>query len=331
MNTIEPHEADAPLLSVEGVTKIYRGGLKANDDVSLDIRPGEVFGLLGPNGAGKTTLVNQINGLLKPTSGRILLGGVDVVRHPSRARRLCSYLPQAQVPIDAIPARRAVELIGRIRGGETRAVRERADRLLNALEIDEWSGKLGSRLSGGVRRLVSFAMATVWPGPLVILDEPTNDVDPLRRRLMWHEIRRMADEGSSILLVTHNVLEAERSVDRLAVLDKSRIVAQGTSAALSNTKGDLLRLDVTLEPRATPPVFPAFVRLRAKTNRRMLFHMNESDAPEALDWVRGLKRGGRAEAFEIGPATLEDTYLRLIGREDVFVAKENGNGQPVVN
>jgi ABC-2 type transport system ATP-binding protein len=301
-------------LQVRELTKTYPGDVMANDGVSLEIQPGEVFGLLGPNGAGKTTLVNQIIGLLQPTSGAISIGNIDLVRHPAAARRLCSYLPQANLPIDSLPVRKAIELMGLIRGGTVSEVRRRTDSLLEALEIDQWSKKLGSQLSGGVRRLVGFIMVTVSPGWLVILDEPTNDVDPLRRRLLWEQVRQLAARGVAVLLVTHNVLEAERSVDRLAILNRGQILAQGSPGALKKSDRQRLRFDITLEPRAEAPLIPPFAGLRTQTGRRLLMHVAEAEASRALDWAHGLAREGVIEDFELGPTTLEDTYLRLIGR-----------------
>src|SRR5439155_26344927 len=211
------------------VTKIYRGGLKANDDITLGIEAGEVFGLLGPNGAGKTTLIGQILGLLAPTSGTIRIDGTDVVRRPDVARKACSYQPQSSVPIDGLTPLQAIGLAGRIRGGDKVDVRQRPRELDHSLDLGEWENK-ATELSGGVSRLVAFCMAAVQPGRIVILDEPTNDVDPLRRKLLWRQVRALADGGSAVLLVTHNVLEAERCVDRLAIVDVGRVVGAGTPA-----------------------------------------------------------------------------------------------------
>src|SRR5213080_2110535 len=130
-----------PTLVVDHVTKQYRRGPLANDDVSLDVEAGEVFGLLGPNGAGKTTLIGQVIGLLRPTSGAITIDGVDVVASPAVARQKCSYQPQASVPIDNITPRQAIELAGRIRGSRRADVRQRADELLAALDLAEWADK----------------------------------------------------------------------------------------------------------------------------------------------------------------------------------------------
>ncbi len=197
------------LLEIELVTKTF-GKVRANDEISLSVDSGEVFGLLGPNGAGKTTLVKQIIGLTRPESGRILINGVNTAAAPDLAKKGTSHQPQSDVPTDALNPLQAIELVGRLRGAEKLHVRRRAMDLVEALDIGEWSKKLGAQLSGGVRRLVGFAMAAVVPGEVVILDEPTNDVDPLRRRLLWRQIEMLAASGSAVLLVTHNVLEAER-------------------------------------------------------------------------------------------------------------------------
>ncbi len=308
-------------LIIDDVTKVYGGSLCANDRVSLRVEPGEVYGLLGPNGAGKTTLVSQIIGLATPTSGVISLGnladgGIDLVANPAAARQLCSYLPQAQLPIDSLRARTAIEMMGRIRGGSADAVRERAGALIEALEIGEWETTFGNSLSGGVKRLVGFIMAIVQPGRVVILDEPTNDVDPLRRRLMWAEIRELAARGSAVLLVTHNVLEAERSVDRLALIDEGRVVAEGTPASMKSADKGRLRLQAMLEPGQAPPTTPAFARTQTMVGRRYLLTVDQPDAMQAIDWVRGLIDSGVAEEYELGATTLEDTYVRLIGRDN---------------
>src|SRR5664279_1169418 len=122
------------LLEIDGLTKAYRKGARANDGISLSVEAGEVYGLLGHNGAGKTTLVNQVVGLLRPDAGTIRLGGVDLVADPATARRACSIQPQAQVPIDGLTPDQAIELVGRMRGGRLADVRARRDRLVDALD-----------------------------------------------------------------------------------------------------------------------------------------------------------------------------------------------------
>jgi ABC-2 type transport system ATP-binding protein len=229
------------VLVVTGLSKRFGSGpdaVQANDAVDLTVRAGQVVCLLGHNGAGKSTLVNQVVGLTLPDSGTVTLDGVDAVANPARARALASVQAQANVPITGLTPRKAVELVGRIRGLDKATARRRADELLTALDLEPWADKTAEKVSGGVARLTAFAMAAVAPGRLVVLDEPTNDVDPVRRRLLWQEIRRIADAGAGILLVTHNVHEAEHVVDDVVLLDNGRVVAHGTPKALLAQHGN---------------------------------------------------------------------------------------------
>jgi len=306
------------LLEVENLVKQYKKGPLANDCISLNIEQSEVFGLLGPNGAGKTTLVNQIIGLKAPTSGSIRINGIDVVANPDYARQNCSFQAQTQVPIAGLTAIQAIELVGQIRGGEKELVHKKAIQLIENLEIGEWVNKMGANLSGGVRRIVAFCMAVVVPGCIVILDEPTNDIDPVRRRLLWKEVNALAETGSAVLLVTHNVLEAERAVNRLAIIDEGRIIGIGTAADLKGQDKKIMRIEIVLEPEVKTPDYPNYISHVVTSGRRMIAEVREQNVSEAIDWARSLKEKGIAEEYLIGPTTLEDTYVRMVGRLDVL-------------
>lgn len=301
-------------LEIDAVTKRF-GALAANDAITVRIEPGEVYGLLGPNGAGKSTLVKQIIGLLRPDSGSIRFGGHDLVADPALARQLCAYLPQAPMPIESFRVREAVDITGRIRGGDRGPVEARREELLAALELEEWRDTLGAALSGGVRRLVGFAMVTVWPSPIVILDEPTNDVDPLRRRLLWRLVRDLAERGTAVLLVTHNVLEAEKAVDRLAIVDSGRILVEGTPSSLKAADRGRMRIEVVLTPGVATPEVPSIVRDHTRVRARLLGLVDDGDAAEALGWAQGLVASGAAEEYAISSSTLEDVYVRMVGVE----------------
>ncbi len=298
----------------EEVTKSYdKGKTRANDGITITVEPGEVYGLLGPNGAGKSTLVKQVIGLLKPTSGSITLGPVDLVADPDAARQLCSYLPQAPVPIESFKLREAVHLGGLIRGGPDDAVRQRGEQLIKDLQLEEWRDTVGAKLSGGVRRLVGFLMVTVWPGRVVILDEPTNDVDPLRRRLLWDQVRRLGDEGAAVFLVTHNVMEAEKSVDRLAVINEGRLVAEGTPSSLKAGDRGRLRLQLMMVPGEEDPEFPSLVHTHARVGHNLVTVIDEAAASDGIAWAQQLMARGVAEEYALGATTLEDIYIRLTG------------------
>lgn len=315
------------LLEIEGLTKVFRSGVRANDGIDLSVGEGEVFGLLGHNGAGKTTLVSQVVGLLRPTSGAIRIDGRDVVADTGLARRLCSLQAQAHVPIDGLTPRQAIELLGQLRGASRQEARARRAGLVDALELGEWLDTDAAHLSGGVKRLVAFALAAVAPGRVVMLDEPTNDVDPVRRRLLWRQVRALADEGAAVLLVTHNVVEAERSVDRLAILDAGRVVASGTPAELKAGLHEELRLELVLEPGpADRPRSPFGGRVTAAGNRLMV-GVPLDGAGEAVAWAESLQRAGAIEEFTLGPATLEDVYVALVGGGEARAAEAGTDRQ----
>ncbi|MDR0483207.1 MAG: ABC transporter ATP-binding protein [Cellulomonadaceae bacterium] len=236
--------AHRDVLAVHQLCKRFGTGetaVQANDHIDLTVRSGEIVCLLGHNGAGKSTLVNQVVGLTLPDSGTVNLSGVDAVADPATARTLASVQAQSNVPITGLTPRQAIELVGRIRGLPKKAAQTRAAELLTNLDLTAWADKSSEKVSGGVARLTAFAMAAVAPGTLVVLDEPTNDVDPVRRRLLWQEMRRVADSGAGVLVVTHNVHEAEKVVDYVVLLDEGRVVTRGTPTDLvTNNPGETL-------------------------------------------------------------------------------------------
>ncbi|WP_106850339.1 ABC transporter ATP-binding protein [Blastococcus sp. Marseille-P5729] len=305
------------VLDVRGLTRSF-GAVLANDRIDLRVRSGEVVGLLGHNGAGKTTLISQIVGLLRPDAGSIRIGAVDAVADPTAARRQVALQPQAQVPIDGLTPRVAIELAARLRGYSTRDARARALALADELDIGQWFDRRalpdGRGLSGGIRRLVGFAMALAAPTPLLMLDEPTNDVDASRRRLLWQAVRRRADVGAGVLLVTHNVIEAERIVDQLVVLDRGRVVAAGTPAQLRG--GDTaLRLELHLSAGAAVRDLEAELPVTpyrcVRAGRRLLLNLPDDDAGAAVAWAGRLRDRSMVEGYSLTPATLEDAYLAL--------------------
>jgi ABC-2 type transport system ATP-binding protein len=317
------------VLEFQGVTKRYRNGVVANDGVTFAVEDGEVFGLLGHNGAGKTTLVNQVVGLLRPDAGSITVAGIDAVAEPARARELCSLQAQTNAPLTGITPRKAIELVGRMRGGRRVEVRARTDELLHRLRMEAWADRGAQGLSGGINRLVAFCMAVVEPGRLVVLDEPTNDVDPVRRRLLWQEVRGLADAGCTVVLVTHNVTEAERAVDRIAILDEGRVAAIGTPASLKHDVADELRLELVWEAgvaAVAPPVEPS---ASVTSGRRSRFTMHQRHLTSVVTWAQDLRSAGQVEEFSIGPATLEDVYVELVGRLDVLADEEGAEVEAV--
>jgi len=303
------------VIDVKGVTKVYAGSGKskvvANDNLTLSVKEGEILGLLGHNGAGKTTLVNQILGLVMPTKGDIYVLGESVKKSPERARYLCSVQPQSQLPLGELTPIQAVSIMGKMRGGKEADVNRRMEMIFESLDIGSWANTIGMNLSGGVRRLVAFCMAVVTPSKVVILDEPTNDVDPVRRRYLWNEIRKLTDEGTSVILVTHNVLEAEKAVDRVAILHKGKFLAQGTPSEIKRSISNRFRIEVSLATDSENIEIPRWALSTRCNNGRMSLSMEQSSALASIEWAKSQTDGGKIIDYSLSPTSLEDVYVEL--------------------
>lgn len=302
------------VLDIKGVTKTFsrrgKNHIVANDDISLSLNEGEVFGLLGQNGSGKTTLVNQILGMLTPDHGDIHLLGESVRQSPARARTICSVQPQSQVPLGTLTPKRAVTLIGKMRAGKA-FDSKRVNMLFEALDMGDWAHTVGERLSGGAMRLTAFCMAVIVPGQLVILDEPTNDVDPVRRRYLWDVIRKLIKDGTSVILVTHNVLEAEKVVDRLAIINEGKILTQGTPSDVKGAVSDHMRMELSLANDSAVIDVPGWALSSRQNGSRFIFSMEPCDVSSAIEWARKQVDSGLIMDYSLSPTTIEDAYIEL--------------------
>ncbi|MET9699229.1 ABC transporter ATP-binding protein [Streptomyces sp. NPDC006529] len=290
---------------------------RANDGISLDVRRGEIFGLLGPNGAGKSTLVRQLTGLLRPDSGSVTLLGHDLVRHPERASRLLAYLGQESTALDELTVALAAETTGRLRGLGLREARAERDAVLDELGLTPLAARPLKKLSGGQRRLACFAAALVGERPVLVLDEPTTGMDPVARRAVWRAVdRRRAERGATVLLVTHNVIEAETVLDRVAVIDQGRVIACDTPAGLKAEVSGEVRLDLVWRESA-PLHVPEVAALRERaeeSGRRWTLRLDADAARAAVAAVTGGPAFAALDDFTLATPSLEDVYLALGGR-----------------
>ncbi|MGW4810096.1 ABC transporter ATP-binding protein [Kitasatospora cineracea] len=306
--------------TVSGLVKTYRAGgteVRANDGIDLDVRRGEVFGLLGPNGAGKSTLVRQLTGLLRPDAGTIDLLGHDIVRHPERAARLLGYLGQESTALDELTVALAAETTGRLRGLTRAAARAQTADVITELGLEPLAHRPLAKLSGGQRRLACFAAVLVGERPLLVLDEPTTGMDPVARRAVWSAVdRRRAEHGTTVLLVTHNVIEAETVLDRVAVVDSGRVIACDTPGGLKALVDGHVRLDLVWRTDA-PLTVPAVAQLAERaerTGRRWTLRTTPDEARELVAAVTTGPAFAALDDFTLATPTLEDAYLRLGGR-----------------
>lgn len=210
------------IITIKNLHKSY-GSKKVTDNVSVSFYTGEIVALVGHNGAGKTTFLNQLNGMLSPDSGSIYINGREVTNKPHLARELVSSMPQFQAPLKGVTIQQAIECVGAMKGMKKTDIATRSEKLMNYLAIHNWRHTAGEKLSGGLQRLTSFAMSVITNPPIAVLDEPTNDVDPYRRSLMWRYLRELANQGTTVIIVTHNLFEVERYADRYLIMEKGHI------------------------------------------------------------------------------------------------------------
>lgn len=312
---------NAPAFEVVALTKRYSSPpVLANEDISFTVEPGESFGLLGPNGAGKSTLVKQLVGLLEPTAGHIALFGEKIASRGDKQRRTSrtiAYLPQGSLSLGELKVVEAIRWTGMLRGlGETPARTETED-LVGRLALDGIADRQLRKLSGGQRRLVQLGMTFVGRLPVLILDEPTTDVDTALRQVIWELISDRCAAGATAILVTHDVAEAEQALGRVAILDKGRVVATGSPAELKANLAHRTRLEMVVNengPITAPELAASFSGETRIRGRHISAWVPADEAIRNLEKVMGVAGPDGLEDVRLITPTLEDVYLELGGR-----------------
>jgi len=231
-----PPTGAGPAISVGHLTKRF-GGLVAVDDLSFDVGRGQIFGLLGSNGAGKTTTLKVLTGLLRPDSGRVRIDGVDVLRRPVEAKRRIGFLPEAPALYDQLTAREFLEMIGTLRSMEQARLDARIGELLEMMELSEFAKSNVGTFSRGMRQKLAFASAVLHSPAILVLDEPLSGLDPRFGKLFKDWIRGHAGGGGSVLMSTHVTSNAEEMCDRVAVIDRGRVLAAGPVRGVLEASG----------------------------------------------------------------------------------------------
>jgi ABC-2 type transport system ATP-binding protein len=239
-----PAASDAAV-EIRGLRKVFDSRV-AVEGLELSIRRGEVFGLLGPNGSGKTTTIRMLCGLMAPTSGTAVVVGYDVTREPEEIRRKIGYMSQRFGLYDDLSVAENIRFYASIYGLRGPARRERTAELLHDLGLEPRAGQLAGELSGGWKQRLALACATAHRPAMLFLDEPTAGVDPASRRLFWQWIYALAQQGTTILVTTHYMDEAERC-QRLAFLSRGHLIAVGTVAEVLAQFGQRSIEDVFIE------------------------------------------------------------------------------------
>jgi ABC-2 type transport system ATP-binding protein len=226
---------DEEVIRTEGLTKVYPGGLRAVDALDLSVRKGEIFGLLGPNGAGKTTTVGMLTTRVIPTGGRALVGGVDVVREPARAKQAIGVVPQTNTLDRDLTVWQNLYFHGRYFGMAAKAAREAADHSLEQFRLTDRAKVNVAALSGGMAQRLMVARAILHRPHVLFLDEPTAGLDPQSRIALWEILGELHGMGQTILLTTHYMEEADQLCSRVAIMDHGRILALDSPAELKRS------------------------------------------------------------------------------------------------
>lgn len=302
---IKTNPQAAPI-KITSLVKNY-GSLRAVDDVSFEMKPGEIFGLLGPNGAGKTTLISTIVTLEEPTSGTVEVFGHDVARHPSATKMLTGFVPQELINHGYFDVEEIMQFHSGYFG--LRRNKERIDWLLQKLSLYEHRKKKVKQLSGGMKRRLLIAKALVQDPKVLLLDEPTAGVDISLREQLWAFVSELKKEGLSILLTTHYIQEAEQLCDRVGIIQKGRLRRVGPTKELIR---DLTKREIVVRLKSAPaqdPTSPMFLR---RNGNELVFQTPASMG--AGDLLEGLGYDLKQVAdLAIREGSLEDALKRVLG------------------
>ncbi|HET8741979.1 MAG TPA: ATP-binding cassette domain-containing protein [Gaiella sp.] len=299
----------------EGLGKQF-GELWAVRELDLDVHPGTILGLLGHNGAGKTTAIRMLTTLSGPTTGRASVAGHDVVAQPSEVRRAIGVAAQQATVDGLLEGRLNLELIGRLHGLSKRDARRRAAELLEQFGLADAGDRLVKNYSGGMRRRLDLAASLVASPAVLFLDEPTTGLDPLARDALWQTLRDLVRDGTTLILTTQYLEEADRLADDIVVLDHGRTVAQGTPAALkARIGGDRVEVTVPL-PDELPAAASAVERFGsaepAHDVERLTVTVPVEPGTRLVDVVRALDEAG-VDVTDVHrrEATLDDVFISL--------------------
>ncbi|GAA2240114.1 MULTISPECIES: ATP-binding cassette domain-containing protein [Streptomyces] len=312
----------------EGLVKTF-GDVRALDGVDLDVPEGTVLGLLGPNGAGKTTTVRCLTTLLRPDSGRAVVAGIDVLKQPDAVRRSIGLSGQFAAVDEYLTGRENLQMVGRLYQMRAKAAKERAAELLEQFHLTDAADRPTKTYSGGMRRRLDLAAALVVSPPVMFMDEPTTGLDPRNRQQLWEVIKQLVSGGTTLLLTTQYLEEADHLAHDIAVVDHGKVIAKGTSDQLkARTGGE--RVEVVVHQRehiqAAAEVLAGF----GKGETTVEDHMRKLTAPVTggakllAEVIRELDtRGIEIDDIGLRRPTLDDVFLSLTGH--VAEAKDQEN------
>ncbi|HEY8472209.1 MAG TPA: ATP-binding cassette domain-containing protein [Natronosporangium sp.] len=316
------HNQSQYAVVADGLVKTYPNGVKALAGLSLRVPAGQVFGLLGPNGAGKTTTIKVLSTLARPDAGTALVAGQDPLRAPKPVRRAIGVVSQRSGADPMMTGRANLLLQGRLYGMRGPTLARRVDELLARFALTDAANRKVRTYSGGMQRRLDVALGLVHRPRVLFLDEPTTGLDPEARAAMWAEISKLTADGLTILLTTHYLEEADRLADRLAIVDKGRVVAEGTPAELKGElSGDAMHIELrtALDEAAAKAAEAALAAIPGVREIALDGHRLSARADDAAEAVPVALQRLTAAGVPVATVTaarpsLDDVYLRYAGR-----------------
>jgi ABC-2 type transport system ATP-binding protein len=306
-------------IEASNLTK-YFGKLLAVDQVSFEVKSRELFGLLGPNGAGKTTTIRMICGMLRPTSGTVVVAGFDVSQKPEEVKQRIGLVPDVSNLFGELSAKVNLEFMGKLYGLDKKTRRERIDQVLELFQLKERQNDLVKYYSKGMHRRLTIAAALIHQPEILIMDEPTSGLDAQTARLVREIIINLNKEGRTVLLTTHQIDEADRLCQRVGIIDRGHLIALNTPEELKNSTEGMRALEIKVlngvdqqrwvpiisEAEGVDNVFLAEGKIRVLSK----------DLPQAIPTVVNLvnKHGGKIENISVAQPTLEDAFISLTGK-----------------
>jgi ABC-2 type transport system ATP-binding protein len=304
------------IISAQKITKDF-DGFKAVDGLSLQVNKGEVFGFLGPNGAGKTTFINIMVGLLKPTSGQILINGEDVQKIDKGLIGIC---PQELVLWDNLTCKESLTLMGDMYEVPKKLLKQRVDKLLKDLLLTDKADTVVIKLSGGMKRRLNLALALVHEPEIVVLDEPSEGLDPQSKRVLWNYIKSLRDdEGKTVILTTHLMDEADKLSDRVAIIDHGQLIKLDTTENLKKEigEGDVVEMKLS-KPQMNKEVIKSLKSIQqiiSVLEVDGLINLRAMDAvgklPQIMEKIEST--GVQISDLNVRQNTLEDVFIELTG------------------
>lgn len=304
------------MILVQDLHKSY-GNLRAVDGISFEVKKGELFGFLGPNGAGKTTSLSMISGLLRPDLGTVMLGDIDVWKSPNAAKRLLGFIPQEISLYEELSARENLQFWGSLYSIPGNQLKKNIDELLERVGLADRAKEPVSKYSGGMKRRLNLAVGLVHRPQIVFFDEPTVGIDPQARNNIMEIIREIAKSGTTIIFTTHHLEEAESLCERIAIMDRGKILAIGSVQELAKIvgDGDIVTIHGNFQATALQHIFEntaiTFVNL---TDHKATITLPDGGTGLAMMMQHLTENHIELSDLSIQKPSLESVFLKLTGR-----------------